>query len=221
MYNYLKDYSYISKLRNFYNNNNQFILIIDYHGDTLFNIKDKLNEFNLENKINFIGKICLQLLDAIKCLHDLEFIYRDVKPQNFCFKNVIKVIDLGFCKQYKINNNHIENVKLKKIIGTPNYISKNVLELNTPSRRDDIESIIFIYIFLLMPNSIWKLYNEMDNYLKKKELLLNEIFINLNNDFYNNQLDNKIFKQLLKNIRKINFQDEPDYNTFKLLIKAI
>ena len=72
-----------------------------------------------------------------------------------------------------------------------------------------------------MPNSIWKLYNEMDNYLKKKELLLNEIFINLNNDFYNNQLDNKIFKQLLKNIRKINFQDEPDYNTFKLLIKAI
>lgn len=221
MYNYLKNYNYVSKLRNFFNNNNQYILIIDYHGESLYNLKNGLVVFNNREKIYFINNLLIQLTDALECLHNLNFIYRDVKPQNFCFNNELKVIDLGFCKQYVINNIHIDNKKLNKIIGTPNYISKNVLELNTPSRRDDIESIIFIYIYLLMPIPVWDLYSKMDYNTKKDELILNEIFINLNNDFYNNELNNNNFKKLINIIRNLNFVDKPNYNTFKILIKGI
>jgi serum/glucocorticoid-regulated kinase 2 len=95
MYNHLKNFKYISKLRNFYNNDNKYILIIDYHGESIYNLKNSLNYFNLTEKKYFINNLILNIVDAMECLHDLDFIYRDVKPQNFCFNKVLKVIDLG------------------------------------------------------------------------------------------------------------------------------
>ena len=145
LYTHLNNYSYISKLRNFYSDNKYNIMIIDYHGDNLFNIKK-----NLINDTDKIKHIMLESLNAINELHKLSYIHRDIKPQNFCYdlnKNNLKLIDLGLSKSFINNKYHIINKKLSNIIGTPNYISKNVLELNTPSRRDDIESLLYFSAF--------------------------------------------------------------------------
>lgn len=222
IYNYLKNYNYISKIRNFYNDNINNILIIDYNGDTLYDLKFGFNNFEMREKINLINNICINIVNALEELHNFTLLYRDIKPQNLCYyNNNIKLIDLGFCKYYEINNKHIENIKLNKIVGTPNYISKNVLELNSPSRRDDLESIFFIYLFLFIPTNIWIKYSTINDYNKKDILFINELLNNINNDFYNNKLNIEYLKDYLINIRKVVFQAKPNYNTFKTFLKAI
>ena len=221
LYNYLKNYSYISKIRNFYNDNINNILIIDYNGDTIHDIKNSLNIFNMREKIYFINNLITNIINSLEELHNLKYIHRDVKPQNFCYNKSIKLIDLGFCKSYIVNNKHIENIKLKKIIGTSNYISNNIVQLNNPSRRDDIESIFYIYLFLLMPNELWKKYSTLDIHQKKNIVFLNELLNNLNNDFYNNEINIDNLKTFLLSIRNTKFHESPQYNTFKTLIKLV
>ena len=221
MYNHLKNYKYISKIRNFYNDSINNILIIDYHGESIYEFKCWLNIFEMREKIYFINNLIIHILDALQELHELSYIYRDVKPQNFCYNKTLKLIDLGFCAPFLIDNKHIVNSKISKIIGTPNYISKNVLELNTPSRRDDIESVFYIYLFLIVPSNIWTKYSNIDNINKKNIILIFEIIANINNDFYNNELNIENLKNFLKNIRNTKFEEIPNYNTFKTLIKGI
>lgn len=221
IYNTLKNYSYISKIRNFYNDNNNNILIIDYYGDTIYDLKNSLNSFNIREKIYIINNIVLSIINSLEELHNLKYIHRDVKPHNFCYNNTLKVIDLGFCKPYIVNEKHIENLKLRDVIGTINYLSKNIIELNSPSRRDDIESVFYIYLFLLMPNDLWGKYSILNNYQKKNRIFLNELLDNLNNDFYNNQINIKNLKKFLSIIQHTKFDESPPYNTFKILIKGI
>lgn len=221
MYNYLKNYNYISKIRNFYNDSLNNILIIDYHGDSIYDLKSGLNIFDMREKIYFINNLIIQLIEALHELHNLLYIYRDVKPQNFCYNKCLKLIDLGFCSPYSIDHKHIFNTKISKIIGTPNYISKNVLELNTPSRRDDIESVFYIYLFLLIPYQLWIKYSAIDNNNKKDITLIFEILTNINNDFYKNELNIENLKKFLIIIRNTKFEEPPTYNTFKTLIKGI
>lgn len=221
MYNHLKNYNYISKIRNFYNDSTNNILIIDYHGGSIYELKSWINIFDLKKKIYFINNLIINIIDALSELHKLLYIYRDVKPQNFCYNKSLKLIDLGFCAPYLIDNKHIVNAKIRKIIGTPNYISKNVLELNTPSRRDDIESVFYIYLFLVVPCELWIKYSAIDNTNKKDITLIFEIINNINNDFYNNELNIENLKNFLIFIRNTKFEEIPNYNTFKTLIKGI
>ena len=221
VYNNLKNYSFISKIRNFYNDEINNVLIIDYNGDTIYELKNNLINFNSRDKINIINKLIICIINSLEELHNLKYIHRDVKPHNFCYNNSLKVIDLGFCKPYIVYDKHIENYKLKNIIGTKNYISKNVLELNTPSRRDDIESVFYIYLFLLLPNDIWLKYSQIDSYNKKDIIINFEIISNINNDFYNNEINIELLKNFLIIVRNIKFDNIPPYNTLKTLIKSI
>jgi serine/threonine protein kinase len=113
-----------------------------------------LNEMDIEyERIMDVGR---QILSRVEFLHSKKLIHRDIKPANFLFgneknKDVLYMIDLGFCKKYIVNGFHIKNKKREKrenIIGTPNFVSINVMEGNEPSRRDDLESIVYIMYYL-------------------------------------------------------------------------
>lgn len=221
IYNILKSYSYISNLRNFYSTQSENILIIDYFGDNLKIIKNKLyiSTIGMREKINFINSVCINIIDAINELHNYEFIYRDIKPENFCYNSTIKLIDLGFCKKFINNKTHIDNKKINNIIGTPNYISKSILELNTPSRRDDIESIIYLYLFLLFPEEYWNLYTSLENKYKKDINVIQQILNDMQNNY--NNINFKYIIKYLESVRNIKFSEKPDYNLFKIFIKSI
>ena len=221
LYNELKKFSYISQLRNFTSTNDSYIMIIDYNGPTLLQIKTLLYTYPICERINFINNLVHNIICAYQELHSYNYLYRDTKPHNFCYKNNnLKIIDLGFCKKYKVNNVHIENKKLVKVIGTPNYVSLNIVNLNTPSRRDDMESLIYLYLFLLISEELWNNYSNISLIDKKNESIIKNILIFIEkNEKEEINLNNIIF--FLQYIRSLSFTDKPDYNKIKLLIKSI
>ena len=126
--------------------------------------------------------------------------------------NKLHLIDFGISKIYKQNNVHIKEAKIHSVIGSVNFSSLNVINLIEPSRRDDMESILYILFYLLINNISYISYNNLNIYEKKNidtilMFLQDNTSIRLNNciNFMNVE---KIFKY----IRRLKYNQEPNYD---------
>ena len=66
-------------------------------------------------------------------------------------KGKLYLIDLGLCKRFvkKETNEHIRMKSNKKMIGTPIFCSMNTHRGIELSRRDDLESWVYMMIYLV------------------------------------------------------------------------
>lgn len=70
-------------------------------------------------------------LKRIESLHQKNYIYRDIKPENFLIGrgklvNFIYIIDFGLVKRYKEKNGaHIQYRDNKMLVGTARFVSIN------------------------------------------------------------------------------------------------
>ena len=125
-------------------------LVIDLLGKSISNTILYFNKLSLKTTL-LIG---IQIINRIKVLHENQLLHRDIKPSNFLFgleKDTTKLylVDFGFSKRYIYNGNHIQEKKITKILGSPNFVSLNIHNHIEPSRRDDLESCIYIMLSML------------------------------------------------------------------------
>jgi serine/threonine protein kinase len=148
------------------------------------------------------------MIQRLETLHNNYLIHRDIKPDNFMINisdktNKIYLIDFGFCKRYNHEGKHIEFKTNNSLIGTPNYVSLNVHKGSEPSRRDDIESCLYVMIYMLFgkffslePPSENPNINPMKNLVYKKEQLTNVP---------------RFLTVAINYVRTLKFEEEPDY----------
>ena len=96
------------------------------------------------------------MLDRIEFIHSRGYIHRDIKPDNFLMgrhlhEGEVYLIDFGFAKRYiDINSGkHIPRTNGNHLIGTAKYISINTHLGIEQSRRDDIESLGYIFVYFI------------------------------------------------------------------------
>lgn len=79
-------------------------------------------------------------MKGAKYLHSNGIIHRDLKPANILVKNgVCKISDFGFAKN--LGNDYV----LKSIVGTPLYMSPQLLKGLKYTAKSDLWSIGLIY----------------------------------------------------------------------------
>ena len=160
----------------------------------------------LSHKI--ILQIGIQMIKRVETLHGKYMLHRDIKPDNFMLdreKNLC-LIDFGLCKRYDYNDSHIEEKQITSIIGSVNFVSLNVHKGIEPSRRDDVESCIYIMLYLLLNGELpWT--KEIDKEINIfKIVYLKEQLTNPN---YN--LCSPFMKDILVKTRQLAFNEEPNY----------
>ena len=103
-----------------------------------------------------------QMISAIQFIHEKSFIHNDVKPDNFVMglsskKNQVYIIDFGLSKKYRdpTTHKHIPYEEGKNLSGTPRYASINALKGIRQTRRDDMESLGYVWIYLLKGYLPW------------------------------------------------------------------
>jgi casein kinase 1/casein kinase 1 delta len=144
----------------------------------------------------------IQCIYILESLHELFVIHRDIKPQNFMIKNQkIYLIDYGLATFFvDENGEHLPNKHQESIIGTPKFLSYHNYYGNTLSRRDDLISLGYLYIYLLNGSLPWQNNNVMSSVLILKSL-----------ENVNNSHDYQPLKEYMNYCYRIEYHEEPDY----------
>jgi serine/threonine protein kinase len=156
IYQYLGKINGFPQLKMFGTTDKVNYLVIDLLGKSLSNTILHFNKLSLKTTL-LIG---IQIINRIKVLHENQLLHRDIKPSNFLFglekdTNKLYLVDFGFSKRYTYNGTHIQEKKLTKIVGSLNFVSLNIHNYIEPSRRDDLESCIYIMLTMLLGKLVW------------------------------------------------------------------
>lgn len=177
-----------------------YYMVMNLLGESLSAIKEFFGELDIKETL-LIG---IQMVERIRTLHQHLLVHRDIKPDNFVFglgnkKTKLYLIDFGFTRRYTNDNGiHIPFKENCSLLGTPNFVSLNVHKGYEASRRDDLESAILIMIYLHMGELSWESTN--NNIIKAKEDII-----------YDRDIP-ELLIDLLVHIRRLTFEEQPDYD---------
>ena len=214
----LKGYGIID-LITFGRNKNYNMMVQPLLGDSLYQIFINLKKKFTLKDICLIG---LQCLDRIEWVHEKNFIHCDIKPENFLMgkkdPRVIYMIDFGLSKKYRSERTkkHINFSITKKLVGTVRFASVNALKGYELSRRDDLESFCYMILFFILKKLPWQgIKCETQTKRYKKICEIKESF-NIEN--YRKIIPMQII-EIYKYVKKLMFNEDPDYNKIRYLFK--
>lgn len=197
VYNYLRKLDGFVKLRWYGTDEKYNYLVIDLLGNSL-------KKFHSTDDA-IIGNIGKKIIIKLMKLHENKIIHRDIKPDNLLLNadnsfEEINLIDFTFSKKYINSNNiHIIQKYTNRIIGSINYISLNVHKLIEPSRRDDLESVIYVLIYIYLGKLEWEIELSIEKIIQMKTNVINNL-----------KLPHYLI-QMLTYIRSIEFSERPNY----------
>jgi serine/threonine protein kinase len=197
VYNCLKNQTGFPHLKWFGVDATNYYMVIDLLDFSLHDLIHKYKAFSLKTTMY----VARQLIERLRILHQHNIIHRDIKPANFLIDlktDIFYLIDFGFSKMYIQNGEHIHLKKKLSIVGTPNFISINVHDKCEPSRRDDIESTLYVLLYILLGELAWETENDLEKMVTLKTNIIYEDIP-------------QPFKFALTYVRKLTFEQTPDY----------
>ena len=205
---------YFDKIENKFN-----YMVMDFLGPSLGDL------FQLMEKRFTLSTVCMcgmQMMCRLEYIHEKGFIHRDIKPENFVVginddSNTIYIIDFGLSQRYKDKKTgaHTPYRENRQMIGTVRYASINTQIGIEQSRRDDVEAVGYVLVYLALGRLPWqragkeKGKGHLAKVLEKKLITPPEI------------LCKKLPRQfafIFQYIRKLKFEERPDYNMMKCLL---
>ncbi|TFK54776.1 kinase-like protein, partial [Heliocybe sulcata] len=164
-----------------------------------------------------------QMLTIIEEVHARGIIVRDIKPENFAMGLVeeykcLHLLDLGLGKLYldPTTGKHMPFREGRGGIGTPRYASHNVHFGLEPSRRDDVEAIGILLLYLCHGRLPWQGIVVPDipsKLLRIGEMKRGKPFADLLTK------SPAFFDPFFKHCRSLDFDTQPDYAYLRNLLR--
>lgn len=166
-----------------------------------------------------------QMLTRLNNLHDKDYIHRDLKPENCVIgleekENIVYLIDFGLSRRYRDSrtNEHIPYKEGKSILGTVRYISIYTHFGIEQSRRDDIESLGYILVYLAKGILPWQ--GQKAKTKKEKYKIIMDKKLEFKPEMLCHGLPDE-FRQFFEYIRGVQFTEKPDYSFLHGLFNKI
>ena len=201
------------------------VLIEELLGESIYLIW-KNKKYDMRTKFNDICLIAIQCLDRLEYIHSKNVIHRDIKPFNFLFgkkdPNMIYLIDFGISRKYRSSRTgkHIKFEKIKKTSGSLRYMSINGIKGYEQSRRDDLESLGYMIVYLIKKTLPWLYIENLKISKGEKYKKIREIKTSTIPEEICSGLP-KEFCQYIKYCRNLKFEQEPNYNYLRNLFLEI
>lgn len=211
----------IPRVYYFESNENYNVMIMQLLGNSLSTLHGHCQKkFSLKTVL----MLAIQLLDRIEQLHSYGYLHRDIKPDNFLIgfteqqHHIVYMIDLGFSKSYvqPETKSHIRYREGHGLIGTPRYASLNAHLGVESSRRDDLEALGYMLIYLLLGQLPWQgiqANTKAEKHLKicqvKNETTILELC----------RYCPEAFAKYLHHCKNLRFSEKPNYQYLRSLFR--
>lgn len=206
-----KNYNqFIPKLFDYFDTINYHMLILENGGISLNQLLEQSLIYNLKYyeiyhiKYNILNNLILNLiftqgLQILNFLHSNNIIHRDIKPDNFVLRNnYLKIIDFGLSI-----DNELNKINKPKFVGTARYCSIDVYNEKKHTFKDDLESFLFVIIYLTNGYLPWQMGLKYD-FCKKVTYNKYDLLKYINNIYLKNNI-NKLFVEIDSKTENINY----------------
>ena len=179
-----------------------------------------------KKKLN-LNDTCTFAIQAISCLeyvHSKDYIHRDIKHSNFLIGNPdtsqLYLIDFGNAKKYRSTKTgkHIKLIKSNIIFGPLIFLSFNALKGMEQTRRDDLESLGYVIIYLYMGSLLWsglKFKDIIQGIIKTKEIREKLSIENICKGMP------KEMNNYMNYVKNLKYEEQPDYEYLRSLFMNI
>ncbi|VDO85323.1 unnamed protein product [Heligmosomoides polygyrus] len=119
-------------------------------------------------------RVGIQIVEALKAVHDLGFLHRDVKPSNMCVgigehRRIIYLVDFGMTRQFRMSNGNFRKERVYAAFrGTMRYVSLSVHERKEQGPVDDLWSVFYTLVELAEGSLPWRTITDHDEIFKMK-----------------------------------------------------
>lgn len=183
-------------------------------------------------------RITLQSLEAIKDIHDTDFVHRDIKASNFAMgrseanRRILFILDFGLVRRYRLKDRSIRPARpnpgfrgittrfftvilrvIRRILGTIRYASVNTHNRLEIGRHDDLISWLYMAVEIHRGKLKWRSLGadvEAVGRMKAK-ITEEELFGNMDPEF----------KNIYRNLLTLNYESEPRYAYYRQQLEKI
>ena len=165
--------------------------------------------------------LAIQMITCLEIVHKHGYIHRDVKPENFCMgtgtkQDTVFILDFGLSKRYiSPTGSHVPWRDGKSFAGTARYGSINALNGQQQSRRDDMESLAYVWIFLMKGVLPWQDIVESSRTLKHRKIAQSKKSHTIQSLCFGLP---QAFQTYLETVRNYEFEEKPDYEYLRGLM---
>ncbi|EHH58540.1 Casein kinase I isoform alpha-like protein [Macaca fascicularis] len=198
------------------------VLVMDLLGPSL---EDLFNFCSRRFTMKTVLMLADQMISRIEYVHTKNFLHRDIKPDNFLMGtgrhcNKLFLIDFGLAKKYRDNRTrqHRPYREDKNLTGTARYASINAHLGIEQSRRDDMESLGYVFMYFNRTSLPWqglKAITKKQKYEKISEKKMSTPVEVLCKGFPAE------FAMYLNYCRGLRFEEVPDYMYLRQLFRIL
>ena len=196
------------------------VLVMELLGESLEML---FRECGRQFSVKTVVMIAEQTISRLELFHRHGLLHRDVKPDNFAVgldakSKQILIFDYGLAKMYRSADNKLIPCREgKHLTGTARYASLNTHLGLEQSRRDDLESLGFMFIYFLkgLP---WQSL-QADTKQEKYERILLSKLSTPTEDLCKDLPEE--FPIYLHYCRALKYEDTPDYGFLRQLFKDL
>jgi serine/threonine protein kinase len=196
------------------------VMVISLLGKSL---EDLASQYHHRFSLKTVLMLADQMLSCIEWIHSKNFIHRDIKPDNFVMgtgqsSNQVFLIDFGLAKKYQDSKAHIAYVEGKDLTGTARYASVSALKGCEQSRRDDLEALGYVWVYLLKGTLPWmglEAKNRKQKYERIYDVKLNTSFEALCSGLPDE------FVQYFHSVRRLRFPEQPEYANYRKMFRKL
>lgn len=162
----------------------------------------------------FIAALAQQMINTLEFVHNRGYLHRDIKPQNFCMglgdSEAVYLLDFGLATKFMDEKLGIHALyrEERTFLGTASFASLNAHIGVQQSRRDDLESLVLVLVYLLKGKLPWQGGKYRSKVDKQVQIRMQKLLISAEELCEGLP---PVYAKVFLYVRSLGYEEKPDY----------